>query len=238
VNSARDSFDQRLAGLKRRLVREAASAIAMLESALAALWTLDVEAAKAVRRRDDSIDLEEVEIEQECYRMMTLENPVARDFRVLAFILRVNADIERVGDHASSIAKLAGRFSDATLPPPWPTALRELGVRVPMICQNLLRAVLAEDVPAAREIVKSDKVIDRLDRELFSEVVGLLERSEVPHADGLLMHRLGRELERIGDLMSGIAEDLVYLVTGEIIRHAKKRQRLSEAGAEPEPRPE
>ncbi|MCC6285273.1 MAG: phosphate signaling complex protein PhoU [Phycisphaerales bacterium] len=233
MNSARDSFDQRLAGLKRRLVREAASAIAMLEGALAALWTLDVEAARAVRRRDDSIDLEEVEIEQECYRMMTLENPVARDFRVLAFILRVNADIERVGDHASSIAKLAGRFSDPTSTPSWPTALRELGVRVPLICQNLLRAVLAEDVPAAREIVESDKVIDRLDRELFSEVAALLELSDVPPADGLLMYRLGRELERIGDLMSGIAEDLVYLVTGEIIRHAKKRARLAEVRPEP-----
>ncbi len=201
----------------------------MLEAALTALWTLDVEAAGAVRRRDDTIDIEEVEIEQECYRMMTLENPVARDFRVLAFILRVNADIERVGDHASSIAKLAGRFSDSGQPP-WPTALRELGERVPLICQSLLRAVLTEDVPAAREIVESDKVIDRLDRELFSEVVGLLERGDVPHADGLLMHRLGRELERIGDLMSGIAEDLVYLVTGEIIRHAKKRARAKGAG--------
>src|SRR5262245_52952300 len=105
----RFSFDRNLAQLKRRLVQEATAAIGMLEAALDALWKLDVAAAKQVRARDDRIDAEEVEIEQECFRLLALQQPFARDLRVITFILKVNADIERVADHASGLAKIAGR---------------------------------------------------------------------------------------------------------------------------------
>ncbi len=81
--------DRKIIALKRRLVREATTAISMLENALAALWTLDVEAAAAVRAGDDTIDSEEVAIEQECLELLALRAPYARDFRLMAFVLKV-----------------------------------------------------------------------------------------------------------------------------------------------------
>lgn len=225
--------DRKILALKRRLVREASMAVAMLEGALKALWTLDVEAAMAVRLSDDRVDLEEVAIEQECYEILALHHPFARDFRVLTFILKVNSDIERVADHASSICKVVKKIAEARRgaglsgAPKWPTALVELGERVPAMCHELLRAVLDEDVEAARQLVAADKVIDSLDKRAFEEAMELMKASpgdETELAVGIFMTRASRELERVGDLMTNIAEDVVYLATGEIIRHEKRRR--------------
>src|SRR5262249_47882825 len=158
------------------------------------------------------------------FRLMALQQPVARDFRTLAFILKVNADIERVGDHACSVAKIVFRLADQPAMP-WPQSLVELGQRVPMACHRLLRALLDEDAEAAKQVVLGDKTIDRLTRQLFDETVQFMGQDQRAHAAGLLIYRLGRELERVGDLMTNIGEDIVYLTTGEIIRHEKKRLR-------------
>lgn len=226
------SNDRRVIGLKRRLVREAMTAVSMLESAVQALFTLDAEAATAVRLSDDRIDNEEVEIEQECYEILALHHPFAREFRIITFVLKVNSDIERVADHASSIAKVAAKISKLNGPMPvWPTALVELSQRVPAMCHELLRAVLDEDSDAARRLVASDEVIDQLDRRVFEEAMEMMRRDRSDYSLSLAMyiHRVGRELERIGDLMANIAEDVVYLTTGEIIRHAKRKPPATKA---------
>jgi len=218
--------------LKRRICDEATIAVGMLEAALAALWELDTEAAASVIERDERIDREEVAIEEAAFRIMTLQQPVAREFRTLAFILKANNDVERVGDHACSVAKSAVKLARA-VPAGfhWPTSLLELGQRVPMACHALLRALIDEDAEAAKEIVIGDKAIDRLTRELFDETVKFMGTFPNAHAAGLLIYRIGRELERVGDLMTNIAEDIVYLTTGEIIRHEEKRIRAEhEAG--------
>jgi phosphate transport system protein len=219
------SFDRKVLQLRKRLVREATQAIGMLEAALKSLSILDAESARSVRREDDEIDTQEVAIEREAYELLALHHPFARDFRIVTFILKVNADIERVADHAASIAKAVVRISKlrpGTIVPRWPTALTELGHRVPETCHLLLRAVLKEDLQEAKRIVESDEVIDQLERRLFDETMDLMRGGgpdESSLAIGMLVYRIGRELERIGDLMKDIAEELVYLTTGEIVRH-------------------
>lgn len=219
---ARYSFERRLAMLKRRLIQEATSAVGMLEGALDALWRLDRAAAKEIRRRDDSIDREEVQIEQEVFQLLAMEQPVARDFRNLTFVLKVNADVERVADHAASIAKVVGQMR-ATAPLRWPTSLLELGQRVPAMCHALLRAALDEDADAAHAVQAEDKLIDQIEKRLFEETLEMVQRDGADMADALLIYRIGRELERVADLMCNIGEDIVYLATGQIVRHAKRR---------------
>ncbi|MFG0305578.1 MAG: phosphate signaling complex protein PhoU [Phycisphaerales bacterium JB040] len=216
-------FERDLAQLRRRVVREATMTIDMLEMAIRGLWGLDADLAKEVRRGEARIDLEEVAIETECLRLMALRQPFGTDFRTLAFCLKVNEDLERVADHASSIAKITLRMIADGLSPKWPEALVELGERVPVFSHRLLRAVLDVDEAAAREIVSSDKVIDTLDHRLFLELTEGIEDGTWHPESGLLLYRVGRELERVGDLMANIAEDVVYLTTGEIIRHTKNK---------------
>lgn len=206
--------------IRRRLAKQSTLAIGMLEAALDALWALDAEVAEHVRFQDDAIDAEEVAVEEECYRILALTHPVARDLRVVMTMLKVNHDVERVADHACSVAKIAIRLSRLTVVPRFPISLRELGERVPSTCHQLLRALLDEDVAAAEDIVKSDKLLDRLDLNAFDELTTQLEGgSKEDAAAGLLLYRVGRELERVGDLMKNIAQDVVYLATGRIIRH-------------------
>ncbi len=226
----RPDFDSQILKVRRRLVREAVVAVGMLERAIDALWTLDREEAAIVRARDTRVDREEVAIEAECYRLLTLQHPVARDFRVVAFVLKVNQDIERVADHAASIAKSILAFR-GDFAPRWPTSLEELAHRVPAQCHVLLRAVVDEDTERAREIVVSDKVLDEIHKRLFDEIVETMDGTPDSSANGLLLYRIGRELERVGDLMAAIAEDVVFLNTGQIIRHEK---RMKPAGARPQ----
>jgi phosphate transport system protein len=218
----RAGFEQRLSALKKRLMQEATAAVAMLQGSLEALWKLDRAAAKDIRRRDDTIDREEVEIEQECFRILTLEGPMARDFRTVTFILKANQEVERVGDHASSICKIIGNMRGER-PPKWPTSLVDMGERVPMMCHALLRAVIDEDTTAARTIVAEDKVIDGLEKRLFEETVEMMRGGGDDLVNGMLIYRIGRELERVADLMTNIAEDVIYLATGEIVRHDVKK---------------
>lgn len=219
------STQRQIDAIKRRLIRQGTLAIGMLEAALDALWALDAEVAVHVREQDTAIDSEEVLIEEACYEIMALQQPVARDFRVLAFVLKVNHDIERVADHASSVAKVAMKLAALPVVPRFPTGLREMGERVPAACHKLLRAMLEEDVAAARQIVLDDKLIDSLDKGAFTELTATLaHQNEDEVAAGLLLYRVGRELERVGDLMKNIAEDVVYLGTGEIVRHAKHQK--------------
>ena len=219
---SRFTLDRSIIALKRRLIEEATSAIGMLEAALDALWKLDEAAAREVRRRDDSIDREEVEIEQECIRMLALQQPFARDLRFITFILKVNADVERVADHACSVAKMAVKLAPYR-GIQWPTALSELGQRVPLLCHALLRAVLDEDAALAHRIVSEDETIDGLEKRLFEEVEEFMRSEPEQLRCGLLMYRVGRELERIGDLMKNIGEDIIFLDTWAIVRHGEKR---------------
>jgi phosphate transport system protein len=222
ASAGQTPFHQELTQLRRRLIRAANVAIDMLEAALFALWNADHTVAQEIRRRDDGVDSEEVLIEQACLKLLTLQQPYGQDFRALAFCLKVNADIERVADHATSIAKITLKI-DPAVAPRWPTALSEIGDRIPDMCHDLLRAVLDEDVEAARALVGRDRVIDHLDKQLFAEVTSWIKADPSSTEHGLLCYRLGRELERTGDLLVNIAEDVVYLATGEIIRHQKKR---------------
>ncbi len=213
--------------LKRRLILEANLAVGMIESASDALVRMDPDAAEAVMRRDDEIDREEVRIEEECFRLLTLFQPFAKDFRTVTTLLRVNADLERVGDHAHSIAKLTRKVHKlGGGPRAIPTSLHELAQRVPMLCHALLNALVSEDVHDARLILDKDEAIDSLDKRLFDECLHAMRDDADSKAAGLLLYRCGRELERVGDLMTNIAEDVMYLVTGAIVRHQKKRLRL------------
>ncbi|MBK7404431.1 MAG: phosphate signaling complex protein PhoU [Phycisphaerales bacterium] len=233
VARPRSGFEREVVQLKRRLVREATLAIAMLQEALEALWKLDRTMAADLKARDNAIDDEEVAIEQACFELLALQQPVARDFRIIAFILRVNSDLERVADHACSIAKVGAKI-EGDQPPRWPVSLLELGERVPYMCQRLLRAVLDEDAEAARQIVAEDETIDALHKQLFKETIEYMRREPASEANGLHIARLGRELERVGDLMANIAEDVVYLVTGSIVRHEKHAAKRNGASAPPQ----
>jgi phosphate transport system protein len=212
-----------IAALKARVQKEASTAVGMLESACEALFKLDEPAARGVMVIDDQVDTEEVHIEEEGLRILVLFQPYARDFRTITALLRVNADLERLADHATSIAKLTLKLKALGVAA-FPTSLIELGQRVPMQCHALLTSLGSEDAESARSVIRADITIDTLDKRLFDECIAVIGHTHESKAAALLMYRCGRELERVGDLAGAIAEDLIYIAGGAIVRHKEKRR--------------
>ena len=221
------TLEREIKALRARLIDEATGSIGMLESAVDALLRLDVEAARVVIKSDDVIDQSEVLIEEECLRILALFHPFARDFRKVSSMLRINADLERVADHATSIAKQAVKLAPLGVTR-FPTSLTELGQRVPMLCHKLLTSFANEDVEGCRAVILRDDAIDSLEKRHFEECLDVIGPDRNSKAAALMMFRCGRELERVGDLMGSIAEDVIYLVGGHIVRHEEKRRLRAE----------
>jgi len=217
------ALDGQIREVRGRIIDEATLAVGMLEASVEALVNLDVDKAREIIIRDDEIDRSEVEIEESLLRVLALYHPFAKDFRKITSLLRVNADLERVADHATSISKQTIKLKALGITK-FPTALIELGQRVPMLCHALLSGFVSENVEQCRTVIIRDRAIDSLDKRLFEECLQQMGSDHNSKAAGMLMYRCGRELERVGDLMGNIAEDVIYLVGGHIVRHQEKRR--------------
>lgn len=207
--------------LNRRLQSEAVLAVELVEHAIEALRKCDRDAASEVRRRDTEVDEEEVRIEEECIRLIALHQPVARDLRALMIVIKANGDIERIADHASGVAKAVSFLGDESAAT-WPTSLIELAERIIPLCHDTVRALGQRDEATAQQIIDGDAMIDRLTREVVEEVEEAIGAGTLSRRAGLLAYRASRDLERIGDLCANICEDILYVRSGKIVRHAKR----------------
>lgn len=212
-----EGIDQLIAHLQS----EAMLAVELVEQAVAALRHCDHKIAVEVRRRDTEVDAQEVQIEEKCIQLIALHQPVASDLRTLMIVIRANADIERIADHASGVAKAVAYLGDEPTPN-WPTSLIELAERIIPLCHDTVRALGQRDEDAAERIIAGDKALDRLMREVVKEIESSIGASSLSRKAGLLAYRACRDLERIGDLCVNICEDILYVQHGKIIRHEKK----------------
>ncbi len=213
-------FAQAVDALNELLSREEDLVMRCVEDAVHALVTGDAERARRSTEMDREVDRAEVRIEEECLKMIALYAPVARDLRYLTTILKVNNDLERIADHANNIGRLTiSVLQDRAfaLPP----QAGEMAARVTEAISRGIRALRRQDAEEARSVVAADDAIDRLDGEITEEARRTLRKGPA-HVDAALeLYRIGRELERIADLATNIAEDTIYLVTGEIVRHRR-----------------
>jgi phosphate transport system protein len=205
----------------RRLIMAMGAAVEQrVNRAIEALLDWDLEAAREVRTGDREIDQMEVEIESECLRVLALGQPVASDLRFILVVLRLNTDLERIGDLAKSIAKRVINLADAfdvSLPP----ALTEMCHATRQMFSDALAALANNDAQACRQIRRSDQHVDDLQKEIFYWV-----QREIPlHIEAtqaaIDILSIARKLERIADIATNIAEDVIFLVEGAIVRHTK-----------------
>lgn len=213
-------FQRKIDALLERLQREAMLTISLLESAIVAFRDCDAAAAAAIRRRDDEIDAEEVRIEEHTLRLIALHQPVAGDLRRLTLVIKANADLERIADHAMGLCKVVQQL-DEPHPVKWPQAVSEMASRVVPRAHEGLRALQRLDARLAEQIITADQTMDMLWRRAFEEIETAATRGDLSMRAALLAFRAGRELERISDLVSNIAEDIIYMQTGRIVRHTK-----------------
>lgn len=178
----------------------------------------DAVKANAVIKGDREIDDMEVEIEEDCLKILALYQPVAIDLRFIVAALKINNDLERIGDLAVNIAE-RGLFLTSQGQFEVPFDLSAMVTLAEQMCTQCIDSFINLDVRLAHQIRASDDKMDAMNREMYTQVKGMLT-TDTEHVNNLLhVLSVGRHLERIADHATNIAEDVIYLVDAQIIRH-------------------
>ncbi len=188
--------------------------------AVKALETGDLTLAEEVRQADDRIDQAEVNLEEECLKALALYQPMAIDLRLIVAALKMTNDLERIGDEAVSVAKSA-IFLAGHEPIRVPSDLHEMALAVWRMFRKSLDALVTMDAPLAREVIQDDAKVDRYNKTIRSDVVKAMQAAPRQAESYLRLMRAVRSLERVGDHATNIAEDAIYMLEGEIVRHRK-----------------
>lgn len=189
-----------------------------IESGAKALRDQDARLGAMVAADDDAIDDMELLIEDECLKLLALYQPVAEDLRFLCAVMKINNDLERLGDLAASMARRGGRIGQL-LPPELVEQFDTMAREVIRMLRNVLQAFVERDPGAARLVVKYDDTVDGLHRNMIERVIAFMKLNPVHVEAGVHLVWVSRNLERIADHITNIAEDVVYMVEGETIRH-------------------
>jgi phosphate transport system protein len=211
-------FHDELSQVKVRLLTMSGEAEAAVQAAVEALLERDAEKARQVIGGDRVIDRMEVEVEEQCLNLLALQQPMAKDLRLLVAAIKIANDLERVGDHAVNIAESAERLIQSRPITPEPEIV-EMARHAREMLSDAIEAFVRGDAAAGRAVCLRDDKVDALNRSTFR--ILLTHMMEDPHSigAGMTLFLVSRNLERIADLATNIGEDVVFLVEGKSIKH-------------------
>jgi phosphate transport system protein len=218
--------------LKKKVLHLAAVVEENVFRAVRSIEERDVKLAKKVIQVDYEIDRMEVEVEEDCLKILALNQPVAIDLRFIIAMLKLDNDLERIGDLAVNIAE---RASYLALNPPAAVEFEyhEMMKKTEAMLRKSLDSLINMNIELAREVCAADDEVDEMERQIVLQVQEAI-RKHPDQVDRLLHHMfVARHLERIADHATNIAEDVIYMVGGEIVRHAvtdyfKQKNRASQ----------
>jgi phosphate transport system protein len=207
--------------LKKQVLSLCSLVEGQVEKAVRAVVDRDDALAEEVERDDLEIDQREIEVEEECLKTLALHQPVAVDLRMIIAAMKINNDLERMGDMAVNIARKArGLRNDP--PPEVACDLGAMWTKTQAMLRGSIDALVNLDVALAQSVCSRDDEVDAMKSAIRKEIEEALRRQ--PERVGALLRLLAvsRNLERIADLATNIAEDVIYLAEGRIIRHGMK----------------
>ena len=207
-----------LDSLSKELLTMGAMVEEATNRAITALIRRDKSLAREVIAVDDAINDHENRIEDHALKMLALHQPVAADLRFIITVLKVNNDLERIGDHAVSIAERAVVLSELELVPR-PDDFDKLVEVVQRMMKDSLTALIERDAQLARAVCLMDDEVDRVHRLMYSVMQDVMRTDANLIEPAVNTISASRHLERIADLATNIAEDIVFMVEGEIVRH-------------------
>jgi phosphate transport system protein len=217
-------FHDQLDELKQRLFDMSARAESLVELAVDALLRRDTTKAETVLAADREIDTLEVEIEHLAVALLALQQPMARDLRFIISAIKISSDLERVGDHAVNISQSALRLaemkSDITPDP----EIEDMARRARAMLADALDAFVRADGALGREVTRRDDQVDALHDSLFRILLTHMLEDPTTISAALELFLVSRNLERVADLATNIAEDAVYLAEGKSIKHRRELQ--------------
>ena len=211
-------FELELEALQEQVLLMGGRVESIIQKSISALERRDPALARQVIVDDVVIDRMENEIDERCLRLLALQQPLAGDLRFITGALKISNDLERVGDHAVNIAGGADRL--AGLPPLKPLVdIPRLATLATGMLREALNAFVRHDAEAARQICRRDDAVDALNRQLFRELISFMieDPSTITRAMELIL--VARNLERVADLATNVAEEVVFIAEARIIKH-------------------
>jgi phosphate transport system protein len=211
-------LERDLDNLSKQLLTMGAMVEDATNKAFLALSQRRKDVAQAVVQGDDAINEKENLIEEECLKILALHQPVATDLRFIITALKVNNDLERMGDLAVNIAERAKGLAELD-PAPLPASLNTLVSNVQAMVRDSLNSLVNMDAHLARKVCEVDDEVDDINRAMYTEMQEVMRKDPALVERAISTLSVSRHLERIADLATNIAEDVVFLVEGEIVRH-------------------
>jgi phosphate transport system protein len=213
--------------LKKMILSLSAMAEESVQRAVKALDSRDGALAERVVNNDYEIDRKEVDVEEECLKILALHQPVAIDLRLIIAVLKINSDLERVADLAVNIAERAVFLATQPRLPIW-FNFSQMAEKAQAMLHKSLDALVNLDPSLAREVCAADDEVDAMNRDAYLRVQEGIRRH--PERMESLIHLLSvsRHLERIADHATNIAEDVIYMCEGEIVRHRSEEYRTGQ----------
>ena len=192
-------------------------------SAAKSLETRDTDLADRVRAADKVIDALELQINEEAARVIALRAPVSKDLRAILTVLRIAASLERVGDYAKNMAKRTGTLVDMPQIAGSDAALRRMAREVQAMLKDMLDAYLRRDAVLAEDVRQRDHEVDQMYNALFREFLTFMMEDPRNITTCMHLHFMAKNVERMGDLVTNMAEQVIYLVTGEMPEEARPK---------------
>lgn len=211
-------WQREIDNLKKLILGLGAIVEEQIQRSMTALLRRDEALADDVIKKDKEIDSLEIVVEEECLKILALYQPVAKELRFVIAVLKMNNDLERMGDLASNIAKRA-KFLARREKLPLLDELENAASKAQNMVKKSSDALVNTDVKLAKEVCVDDDEVDRLTREMINKTVQGIENNPKKTEDFFNIRSISKNLERIADSATNVAEDVIYLCTGEIIRH-------------------
>lgn len=209
------AFDRDLEAVQANIMKMGGLVEVAISGASRSLVTRDEELAQQVRQGDKAIDALEDLINEEAARVIALRAPTAGDLRLVLSVLKVSANLERIGDYAKNIAKRTAVLVEASQIDGSSAALRRMAREVEIMLRDALDAYIQRDAELASDVIERDQEVDQMYNGLFRELLTFMAEDPRNITACMHLHFIGKNIERMGDHVTAIAEQVVYLVTGE-----------------------
>lgn len=217
-------IEEKLTGLKKELIEYAALIEGMIEKSIKGLLEKDKEILNEVIEKDElKANNLEVEIDEMCTNMIAQYDPMAKDLRTILMILKMNNDLERLGDHAVNIAQSAIYLIERPAVKKF-IDIPRLAREVISMLRDSIDSFIKEDVKLSKQVCERDDIVDGLKAQIFRELITYMASDPATIERSLNIMRIANNLERISDLSTNISEEVIFMVEGRIIKHHKDEQ--------------
>lgn len=223
----RINFQQQLIALKDKLLAMAALSQQALELSVEAYSNRDLSLSLHVREIEAAINSAETSVDEMAYELLAKEQPMAVDLRFILSIIKINGDLERIGDQATNIAERAAAL-DRQPSIALPVDIAEMGDKVGVMIRRAIQSLLEGDVALAESVIAMDEEIDTLNRAIQANLVSVMQQRPEVAEQSLSAIIVGRNLERAGDHATNIAEDVIFWIRGNDVRHKFSVLQLNE----------